>query len=214
MNLPEQLWLTHLPLDRHRKVLGDPAAQHRLVMGLFPDGLGESPRRRAGVLYRIEQERGAAAPAMLVQSVIAPNTQRHRAARVRSMLPVLEKLVEGTPVHYRLAAGPMKTVLPDGAEPGSGVRGVRKELRGEDAEDWWRRRAKDCGLGLELVRSSDHHFSRARRGTEGSVGYRGVCFDGVGEVVDRGALVRTLVEGVGRGRPYGLGLLSVIPAAV
>ncbi|MEV2279145.1 type I-E CRISPR-associated protein Cas6/Cse3/CasE [Nocardiopsis sp. NPDC049922] len=210
MSLPEQLWLTHLPLTGHKRILGDPSAQHKFVMGLFPDGLGESPRQRAGALYRIEQNRDAA-PSMLVQSLIAPNTAHHHGARVRSMLLVLDQMIEGNPVRYRLAVNPVRTVLPEGAEPKSGVRGRRKDLRGAEADQWWESRAKDAGLRLESLRSREHHFSRARKRTEKPVSYHGVCFDGVAEVVDRAALVRAVVEGIGRGRPYGLGLLSVVP---
>jgi CRISPR system Cascade subunit CasE len=210
MSLPEQLWLTHLPLNGHKRVLGDPSAQHQLVMGLFPDGLGESPRQRAGALYRIEQTRSMV-PFMLVQSVIAPNTGHHRGARVQSMLPALEKLSAGAPVHYRIAANPVRTVLPEGAKPRSGVRGRRKDLRGPEADEWWESRAKEAGLYLESLRSHDHHFSLARKRVGESVSHRGVCFDGVAEVTDQVALMRAVVEGVGRGRPYGLGLLSVIP---
>lgn len=210
MSLPEQLWLTHLPLIGHKKILGDPSAQHKFVMGLFPDGLGESPRQRAGALYRIEQVRDSA-PSMLVQSAIAPNTAHYRGARVQSMLPLLEGLAEGAPVHYRLAANPVRTVLPAGAAPGSGVRGKRKNLIGAEAEEWWEIRAKDSGLRLESLRSCDYHFSRAKKRTDKPVSHSGVCFDGVAEVVDRAALIRAVIEGIGRGRPYGLGLLSVVP---
>lgn len=223
MTMPDQLWLTRLPLRNRSRLLRSPSAQHRLVMSLFPDGLGQDPRRRAGVLFRIEQTTPTAPPVLLVQSALRPDTETTPNARTLSLLPLLDHLREGTTVNFRIAASPMRTVLPPNAQPGSGVRGVRKNLIGAQAEEWFSDRAAKAGLQVAAIRSRDHDFGRCRlnatekekaraNGEKVDISYPGLLFDGVAEVTDHTTLTAAVAEGIGRGRPYGLGLLSLAPA--
>ncbi|WP_052745509.1 type I-E CRISPR-associated protein Cas6/Cse3/CasE [Allosalinactinospora lopnorensis] len=211
MTLPAQLWLTHTtltgPQSEHLRYTA--SALHKKLMRMFPDGLGPQPRRQAGALYRVEPD--DCALQLLVQSQIAPDLSAFPSARSRSLLPLFEHLTEGTPVYYRIAANPTKAVR-DPENPKK--RGTRKALYGDQANDWWRRKAHDAGLAPVTLDSSRYAFGSdvRRHGDNDRLLNHGIQFDGVAEVTDQQRLTSAIVEGIGRGRAYGLGLLSVVPA--
>jgi CRISPR system Cascade subunit CasE len=66
---------------------------HQRIMSLVPDGLGNQPRRQAGVLYRIEDTQGGVGR-ILVQTAIQPNLGKLPAgdgkAQVRDLSPLRE----------------------------------------------------------------------------------------------------------------------------
>ncbi|MFW5420864.1 type I-E CRISPR-associated protein Cas6/Cse3/CasE [Nocardiopsis sp. CNT-189] len=224
MKPPEQLWLTRAVLTgaQAAALTRNASHMHRKVMAMFPDGLGDQARRTAGALYRLEPS--GPRIQLLVQSGIAPDLTGFDQARTVSLLPLLENLTRGRTVHYRIAANPVKAV-PDPADPKK--RGTRKALYGAEAEKWWRRKAEQAGLAPDLVSSQRHDLAsdppltrhkRARHQDPGEEGKAkrlfnsGVRFDGTAEITDPDLLLPALLEGIGRGRSYGLGMLSLAPA--
>ncbi|GAA1989719.1 type I-E CRISPR-associated protein Cas6/Cse3/CasE [Nocardiopsis rhodophaea] len=214
--LPDQLWLTHALLPAHEadRLVHSASAMHRRVMAMFPDHLGDQPRQAAGVLYRVEPEKQGAR--LLVQSRIAPNLSGLPHARTLSLLPLLEQLTPGAIVHYRIAANPTKAVrTPDSPKR----RGKRTALHGAEAETWWRTKAEQIGLLPGSVTARPHDLASdpaARNGTRNQdrdkrIVNHGIRFDGVAKVEDPKRLLPAVVEGIGRGRSYGLGLLSLAP---
>src|SRR5690625_7916191 len=71
-------WLTRITLNhRHTGIgalLADANRLHRELMWLAPDDLGDQPRQRAGLLYRVET--GPTGPVLLVQTAVDPRTDR------------------------------------------------------------------------------------------------------------------------------------------
>ncbi|MEU3020281.1 MULTISPECIES: type I-E CRISPR-associated protein Cas6/Cse3/CasE [unclassified Nocardiopsis] len=223
-------WLTKITPDlsarRARAAFANAGELHRLIIGLAAPHLGEepvsSPRQRAGLLFRVDE--GPAGPLLLVQS-----RDRLDLTRVgdgigqtaeRDLTPFLDGLEKGREVRYRLAAAPSKRLgkseknaerLGDRARPG--VRAYTRPLHGEDAERWWLDRAERHGLEPHQVLSAGlgPALDPGRSGRRG-IRLHMTRFDGYAVVTDPDAVRQAVVEGVGRGKSFGCGLLSLAPA--
>lgn len=230
-------WLTKIVPDlrsrRARSSFGSAGELHRLVIGLAAHSLGEeqveSPRRQAGLLFRLEESQGA--PVLLVQSADALNADALGAGFgsmvERDLTPFLEGLEKGAEVRYRIAAAPSKRLgksehnaerLGDRAEQLSelaqpGKRTYTRPLFGEQAEEWWRERAERHGLDLSDVASTGAvpALDRGRSGKRG-VRIHVTRFDGHAVVRDPDALREAVRNGIGRSKAFGCGMLSLAPA--
>jgi len=67
------------------------------------------------------------------------------------------------------------------------------------------------GPNLSVTQSRRQRFDRRSDGQSRTVTLQTVQYDGVMEVVDPLALRRALVDGVGSGKGYGCGLLTLAP---
>ncbi|GIH29588.1 type I-E CRISPR-associated protein Cas6/Cse3/CasE [Acrocarpospora phusangensis] len=199
-----------LPNLRRRDVnsdLADPDRLHKRMMMLIPDGLGEQARARAGVLFRVEDTRQGVQ--LLAQSQVKPDLERlpdgYGEIAVRELDGLLRRLASGQPVHYRIAANPSKRLSRSaGKDEGKVV-----ALHGPAAEEWWAARSAANGLAVTTVTSRSLMDIRARHVVRHAV----VQFDGHGTVSDPHALRAAVLNGIGRGKTYGCGLLSLAPAA-
>ncbi|ORT47877.1 type I-E CRISPR-associated protein Cas6/Cse3/CasE [Frankia sp. KB5] len=208
-------WLVQIHVDeRHREArreLADVDRLHKILMKLLPDDLGDDARALAGLLFRVEQR--AAATRLLVQTRLEPDLRRlpvgYARADVRPLGPFLEKLAAGACVHYRITANPVKR----GGRHAGAQSGKIIPLRGADADAWWSRRAADCGLALRTLVGTPLDDVTGGRDGGGRVRHALTRFDGVGVIVDPDAARRAVLDGVGRAKSYGAGLLSLAPLA-
>ncbi|RLU83023.1 type I-E CRISPR-associated protein Cas6/Cse3/CasE [Streptomyces griseocarneus] len=215
-------WLTRLRLNPASRAvqhdLRDVAALHRRVMTLVADGLGDSPRARAGLLFRLDHD-GTGAPTLLVQSRTAPDTGRLPAgyadARTRQMTALLHALRPGLTVRYRLLGNAIKRC---GRNSTDGRWKQEIALRGPDAERWWENQAHKAGLILHTLQADEtdtltawHRPARAGQKDKIAFHHQGVRFDGMATIGDADALRHALLHGVGRSKSYGCGLLSLAP---
>ncbi|PWS42484.1 type I-E CRISPR-associated protein Cas6/Cse3/CasE [Streptomyces sp. ZEA17I] len=218
------LWLTRIvpsPSSREaRRDLGgsDQGIRlHQRMLQMFPDGV-EGPARAAfGVLFRAEESpRG---PQILLQSQMEPDSSRLPGAygnvETRSLDALLSNLHKGMTVNYRCVANPVR-------KPGATSRETYKlppivALSGNAAVEWWERQS-NAG-GLEPLHITAHRLPAVR----GQHGYRGPAakqriqhartqFDGTARVLDVELLREKLATGIGRGKAYGCGLLTIAPA--
>lgn len=203
-------WLMRiLPDLRRRDVngdLADPDRLHKRLMLLIPDEMGERARAQAGVLFRVEDTRQGVQ--LLVQTSMKPELGRlpdgYGEIAVRELDGLLDRLAVGRLVHYRIAANPSKRL---GKSAGKDA-GKIQALRGAAAEEWWVAKAAANGLAVATVTSQSQRDIRAK----GSVRHAVVRFDGSGVVTDPDALRAAVLAGVGRGKSYGCGLLSLAVA--
>ncbi|MEV4390572.1 type I-E CRISPR-associated protein Cas6/Cse3/CasE [Nonomuraea sp. NPDC049607] len=203
-------WLMRiLPDLRRRDVnndLRDPDRLHKRLMSIVPDDIGEQARAKAGVLFRIEETRHGTQ--LLVQSCMKPELERlpdgYGEISVRELGALLGTLRPGLRVHYRIAANPSKRL---GTTAGAGA-GKIKALRGAAAEEWWVAKAAGHGLAVTTVHAQSERDIRAK----GNVRHAVVRFDGSGVVTDPDALRAAVLAGIGRGKSYGCGLLSLAVA--
>lgn len=207
-------WLVHIRPDlRHgqaRHEIGNVVAVHRRVMQLFPDGLGDTPRAKAGVLFRIDEDRHGAY--ILAQSAIPPQPDRLPARYGKTsttiLTPLLDALRPDLPVRYRITACAIKRISrtpKEGRQPGQVI-----PLTGDDAENWWQQRAHTAGLAIHSTSTHLLDAARGKRDTDPITISRHL-FEGTATITDPDALREAITGGIGRGKPYGCGLLSLAP---
>ncbi|MFF2651710.1 type I-E CRISPR-associated protein Cas6/Cse3/CasE [Streptomyces sp. NPDC058045] len=214
------LWLTRIQPDlRYRDARRDLASavgmHHRLMM-LFPDGLGPTARNQLGVMFRVEEGTGPArSTSILVQSRGRPDLDRlpsaYGTAVTKDISTLPDLLTTGLTVRYRIDANPVR-------KPGHTTRAATKAksvipLSGPDADDWWVRQAEQRS-GLKLT--SSHSTPLATSHGERSQDKRHITlartrFEGTAVVTNPQLLRERVLEGIGRGKSYGCGLLSLAP---
>lgn len=201
-------WLVRIKPDLRNRTanndLRDIVAVHRRVMTLVPDGLGPAPRRHAGVLFRIDQSETG--PVVLVQTAVQPDLsrlpERFGTVDTREIGPLLKAIRPGLRVHYRIAANTSKRAQ-HGADAGKVV-----PLTGHDVQAWWTTRATSHGLSLEQVHTNPQP---AMIGRSKAVRHAVTRFDGTAVVSDVDLVRAALLAGIGRGKSFGCGLLSLAP---
>ncbi|QNP67985.1 type I-E CRISPR-associated protein Cas6/Cse3/CasE [Streptomyces genisteinicus] len=191
--------------------LRDATQMHRTVMRMVPDHLGESPRHQTGLLYRLDETDTTST--LLVQ---AAQLDPHRlptgygTADIKSLSPMFTALRKGLGVRYRIVVNPAKRErLPTEHK---GQRGRIVPLTGPDADQWWNRRATDAGLTLHTLTPTSTEPVRPRTSNAPRMRHSLLRYDGTATVTDPDALRDALLNGIGRAKPYGAGLLSLAPA--
>lgn len=198
--------LTRLQLDpRHAEVrrdLGNPYEMHRTLTRAFVSDADDAPLR---FLWRLEPSMDWNAPVVLVQSEHPGQwNELHQLgnylkSEVDTKAVSLDQLIQlGATYRFRLSANP--TVTRDGKRFG---------LASEDVQlAWLHRQGLRWGFEVNtaLVTASD--VLTGRKGAT-QISLQRVCFEGVLAAQDCGALAKALLSGIGPGKAFGLGLLSV-----
>jgi CRISPR system Cascade subunit CasE len=184
----------------------DQRALHRAVMALFPTSLpGAEQERRATskILFRVDES--ATGRVLLVQSLVAP-THAPPATRIKAV-HCGTAMTTGTPVRFRVAVNAvMRCRRPDGKH--------RDDPLPEDQIDGWLVGKLTGALtGVTVLNSIRSVYGADRKGLKkGSTAALQVdTIDGVGIVDDPDRLLNLVVDGVGRAKAYGCGLLTVSP---
>ena len=152
----------------------------------------------------------------------------------KDIMPVCRNLYPQQVLRFRLRANPTKRI----AKKDDPLSGKRVELNREEDQIAWlirkgREREKDQPGGFELVVKEAANTpgeilqvprvnvcpegkqqSRKRDGAGGhATTHLAVLFEGLLRVTDRQAFLATLIHGIGPGKAFGFGLLSVAPCA-
>ncbi|MFI9787495.1 type I-E CRISPR-associated protein Cas6/Cse3/CasE [Kitasatospora sp. NPDC051984] len=211
------LWLTRIiPDQRHRDVHRDSADAvnlHHRIMSLFPDDIPSTePRRHLGILFRTETSRDG--DRILLQSNREPDLTQLPAgygpAAAKPLTPLLDALRKGLPVRYRIVANAVR-------KPGATTRALYSlpevvPLNGPHAEEWWTRQAEAAGLALTTLHSTPLDTAVGnRRQNNQRVQHARTLFEGTARIADPDLLRTRIHEGIGRGKAYGCGMLSVAP---
>ncbi|MFJ8954305.1 type I-E CRISPR-associated protein Cas6/Cse3/CasE [Streptomyces sp. NPDC102384] len=217
--LRQSLHLTRLHLNLHhsavRRDLADRDQLHKTLMHLAGHPNSPTPRRSAGLLFRLETD--PPAPTVLVQSNIPLHPHRlpddYARTQTRDATGLLTSLTSDQRVHYRITASPVRH------RPGTPI-GVRDDgrllrtrgrptpLHADDALAWWQRQADQAGLTLHTATLAPQPFTTRQR----DVRHHLIQFDGHARIRDITALTHALHHGIGRAKSYGAGLLSLAPA--
>ncbi|XFA73739.1 type I-E CRISPR-associated protein Cas6/Cse3/CasE [Thermosynechococcaceae cyanobacterium Okahandja] len=177
---------------------------HQRVMQAFPDEEErQRPRADWHILYRHEPD----SDVVLVQSAVEPEwsrlpegyLQRYDTKRVH----LTPDLVGGDRVfQFRLRANPSKR------DPNT-----RKTIgfyHRADQLAWLERQAKRCGfelLGVDVIPSPN--VFALKTNSRGPVRVVTALYQGTLKVTDPAAFLRAVQQGIGRGKSYGCGLLSI-----
>lgn len=223
------MYLTRMQLDPARpgtrRVLASPRRVHGAVAKAF-DGKELIVEDRGRVLWRVDHSRGRLC--LYVVSPFEPNLSHvaseagcpGQPVQTRDYTPLLDRLEKGQVWNFRLAANPVRSVRTDDAQT---TTKPTAQLTVAGQTKWLLER--QGRLGFEVLRTSqDHELSvhsrrglwfdkRERRtGKENRVPLYSVTYDGRLRVTDAEALRHALVSGIGKGKAYGCGLMTLASA--
>lgn len=203
------MYLTRLRLkitDRAaQRVLSDPYRLHQLILLAF------DPSRPGGgerVLFRVEPEVREGEVRVLIQSETEPSwTRAHLSEQLPRLVvdgpkPLGSGFTTGQSLRFRLRGNPTKRT----------VEGKRVALKGESAQlDWVRRKLAYAGFEVEACRCRDEGMIQGRSGHRNGAGIllMSVLYEGLLRVRDPHAAIGAIAAGIGSGKAFGFGLLSV-----
>lgn len=197
--------------DRHRAVyhdLGNIHAMHQRIMQSFPDEAREKARADWKVLFRVEED----GRMILVQSDLEPDWSRLpdgylESVESKPIARLLEELKSGQILRFRIKANPTKR--DNASRKRVGLR------RPADQEAWLRRQAGRGGFEVLEVRIGNAAGVTGRQKEKPDpIRLETALFEGLLRIVEPETFRDTLRKGIGRGRAYGCGLLSVAPSGL
>ena len=224
-----------------RRDLADCQKLHRTVMAAFPQApAAQEAREHFGVLHRLEAGRDGD-PVLLVQSRAAPDWSRlppgylldsggqRENPACKSIDGGLDALQPGRELLFRVRANPTRKIDTRSGPDGRRSNGTRVELHGEQEWlAWLERKAGQSGFRLLSVRASPAVPDTRVAGLDRITGSRpvangvngngrqrltffSVLFEGRLSIADAKLFRAAVEQGIGSGKAYGFGLLSVAP---
>lgn len=218
--------------------VANPRDLHRTISGGFPpiqnaDGVSpeekRTPRNAYRLLHRLDRKDGLAV--LYIQSSIRPNWENLRRdyAQQIDSKPVHDQyaaITNGMKLVFRLQANPTKRAgKNDIGHAKFRDEGKRRriDIRTEEGRiKWLERKGGECGFRLTRISVSDQianvdagmrpSFKFRHTGQSKDVTLGSAVFEGVLEVTDADAFRHALANGIGSGKAYGFGLMSVAPA--
>jgi CRISPR system Cascade subunit CasE len=200
---------------------------------------GETPRQKFDILYRLDINRQQGRAVLLVQGTAKPDWSflpSDYAAEEIQCKPVgsgYAAIENGMRLVFRLHANPAKRAGKNSAADSDEFRSKfieakqrrRLPIRGDEERiNWLRRKGADSGFSLGTVRlaplvpdvtTAEQGTIVARKYTDQAADSKmkltlsSVVFEGTLEVTDAAAFKEAIVKGIGSGKAYGFGLLSV-----
>jgi CRISPR system Cascade subunit CasE len=200
----------------------EPERLHKTLMRAFPDDVGESARRSLAVLYRLERG-GPDGLALLLQSAGVPRFDRwpsgylrvggtpRESCETRALDRALAALRNGRRLSFRLRANTTKKVDTKSGPEGEHRNGRRVPVAGDEGRQAWLER-RGLAAGFEVhpglrIREIRPIGGRGRK----HMTFAGADFDGALTVVDIDRFREAIVRGIGPGKAFGFGLLSIGP---
>lgn len=219
------MFLTKLVLNlrdaQARNDLARPYDLHRRLAVAFPTPDGTDYRQHHQVLYRVEAPTPRSPyPQVLVQSASGPDLGQlpeGYALRAESRQFTLPAFQAGQQLSYRLLASPTRSVKRDGHKHSKRVP-LSSRLPADAAETalspveaWLVRKGARHGFRIVFMHLNPVMLGQPGRAAAGKQNLMlgGVQFDGHLEVTDPALFEAALKQGIGPGKAFGFGLLSV-----
>lgn len=203
--------------------LRDATELHRTVMRAFPAVPDPAVEARAyfGVLHRLEFDRPGGRVLLYVQSRVAPDWSGLPSGYVfpgeePKVKPVGEAyagLRAGRVLRFRVRANPTRKIDTKSGPDGEKRNGRRVPMRGpEEQIRWLARKAEEHGF--ELLQASVAASGSVERVHSHRTGrtFQGVLFEGRLAVRDPERFQQSLIGGIGPGKAFGFGMLSIAPS--
>lgn len=235
-----ELYLSRIMLNPGSKAvmhdLGSPRELHKSICRCFPaiEDQGnrpahekETPRNAYKLLHRLDNKGDSIV--LYVQSTVEPEWHRlspgyATRADAKPIHRLYSAISNGDRLQFRLAANPTKRAgkNDDGNTKFKDEKKRRRiDIRTEDGRiKWLARKGEECGFRLCRVTSTDGTASVETsigrsltfKHEKGRVTLGSAVFEGVLEVTDADAFRNTITNGIGPGKAYGFGLMSVARA--
>ncbi|MBF0517330.1 MAG: type I-E CRISPR-associated protein Cas6/Cse3/CasE [Nitrospirae bacterium] len=170
----------------------------------------------AGFLFRVDSLTGGRV-IILVQSAVIPNWDYafHNADYLIDAPPVIKPydpgFTEGQRLRFCIAANPTRKIDTKTKADGKKRNGRRVPVPHDQLDEWLIKRGAQNGFSIESV-TSKNSYVYVNKSHEGS-GHKLFCarYDGILVVTDSDNFLKTLISGIGPGKSFGFGLLSVVP---
>lgn len=219
------MYLTRFEINTARRgarsLLASPQRLHAAVLAGFPEGRASSPEGRA--LWRVDQQDRRAVLYLvsphrpdlthLMEQAGWPTTEGWA---TRDYTPLLDRLTTGQRWQFRLTANPVR----NGRKAEDSERSQRfGHVTVAQQTDWLLCRSDQHGFTIPLIEDKEPDVAvRGRRTVrfsrqEQQVTLDTAVFEGHLEVTDPVALRAALTRGIGHGKAYGCGLLTLAPAS-
>ena len=206
------LYLSLLELNpRSRQAqseLRNPYEMHRTLAKAF--GEGDAAQEAARCLFRMDEDRQGTLR-LLVQSqtppaweaLTVPPDYLYTAPQVKPFAPALQT---GQTLAFRLRANPTKRLAAkrEGQRQGERI-GLYAE---EERLAWLSRQGAAHGFRLEMVTVTSEEPASCQAKGRNAV-FSAACFEGVLCVTDTAAFSSAVANGIGAGKGFGFGLLSL-----
>ncbi len=125
---------------------------------------------------------------------------------------LLERIQDNTTWRFRLTANPTKCCKNENGNRGT----VHAHNTPYHQKQWLMKRCEKCGFSVreEDIMVTESHWQRFYKGNarRNPVTILSVTYEGILTVVNSESFRKTLVEGLGRGKAFGMGMLTVIKA--
>lgn len=220
------------------KDMGSPKDLHRTISGWFPaiggqDGKlpheKQTPRNAYKLLHRLD--RNGDGFVLYVQSAIRPDWRNLRSdyaidAATKPLHDLYVNIAAGDTLRFRLQANPSKRAGKNDTLAADKFKDPKKRRRidvrtEDDRIHWLERKGSECGFRLRRL-TGDERIVNAAAGMQPALKFPhksgepritlGVSvFEGVLDVTDPDAFRGALADGIGPGKAYGFGLMSIAP---
>lgn len=217
------MYLSHVPLNPARRttrqLVSSRQRLHAAVLGCLPPGHRDMGRALwrldAGDQHQLDLWIVSPVPPSFEPLIEQAGWTATPNCRTASYRRLLDSIAAGQSWVFRLEANPTISIRVD-----EGARGKRIPLvKREDQVEWLLKRQAALGFrvvvgthdspNLSLSQRREHRFDRRRDGQKDPVTILSVRFDGVLTVTEPEALRRALTHGVGSGKGYGCGLMTL-----
>lgn len=226
--MPGRMWLRNLYHVHQRLCMAFPSTKRRdddpdFLRPYNPEdfGMGHvhvARKQDSGFLFRIDPHSGGRM-VIIVQSALKPDWEYafHNAGYllaanpdVKSFNPVFAK---GQHLWFRLVANPTRRLSETSPDAKKESIGKRVPVPTDKLQEWIVRRAEEAGFLIDEksigVRSGYSYMNKSR--DDKGQRLSSVRYEGVLEVTDPTIFKETAIRGIGPGKAFGFGLLSVMP---
>jgi CRISPR system Cascade subunit CasE len=196
----------------------------------------KTPRNEYSILHRLDIDINRGKAFLLVQSTREPDWsfldgEFADEIKIKEVEDKYQAIKNGMNLIFRLQANPTKRIGKSDAQAKdkfkpSGNKTIRRrvELRtDEERTDWLARQGERFGFQIanlkiepavrNVMSAKEEKISFRKNREKTEITYGSVVFEGVLQVTDADIFREALINGIGQGKAYGFGLLSVAPAA-
>jgi CRISPR system Cascade subunit CasE len=206
-----------------QQCIADSHSLHVRVMALFPESMSASPRAAFGVLHRLEISEDEGLITLLVQSnddprlsvlppsFLDPRVPQSESAKSTSLDALLASIETERPFHFRLRANPTRKIDTKSTPDGIRRNGRRVPLRSDHERGAWLSRKLAAG-GMTIAGNVQQRYEGLTSGKDKRARVRthdAYVFEGTLIIVAAEAARAIVRCGVGPGKAYGFGLLSL-----
>lgn len=221
-------WQINTDSSQVLRIIGDCYKLHQQILKAFPDRLIDR-KADLSLLYRVEKPSAGNEHIILIQSKLEPNqndivavsfAQRAEVneLRTKDYSPFISSLTEGRNLRFLIHLNPcIKTGTSSKEERLSGNKsnGRRVTIRKhEDLVTWFERKSVASGFLISSLTIGEKISKTGYKQTNGMahrITCEGYAISGILRIKDKALFIGAIENGIGSGKAFGFGLLSIAP---